>query len=206
MPHKLHRQCGRRVSRRVDGKCHRKHTARFDSPQGDSPRARVKRWGKSPPRRRRRRRHEKPHPVQGKIGGWVARPSATGMPHPPSLAQASFGGQVFREAGVREMTTEAPPGVEQNPAYRPQNQALPAGPTAPGDKPGEPSARIFHSEETSGQRKTRPPSPDQSGRVGRSDSVAASPDFVGPTGRRFHTSRCEIFGWGGSAPNSDLRQ
>ena len=43
---------------------------------------RVKRWGKSPPRQRRRWRHEKPRPVQGKIGDWAARPIATGMSHP----------------------------------------------------------------------------------------------------------------------------
>ena len=81
----------------------------------------VKRWGKSPPRRRRRRRHEKPLPVQGKIGGWAARPIATGMLQPASLAQASSAGQVRRKAELREMTTEAPQGAEQNPAYRPQS-------------------------------------------------------------------------------------
>ena len=61
-------------------------------------RARVKRWGKSPPRRRRRRRHEKPLPVQGKIGGWAARPIATGMPHPaaPRAAWRKPGGAGLR--------------------------------------------------------------------------------------------------------------
>ena len=54
------------------------------------------------------------------------------------------------------------------------------------DEPGA-LVRIFHSETRSFQRKIRPPS-------GRGDFVAASPDFVGPTGRRFHTSECEIFG------------
>jgi len=71
---------------------------------------RVKRWGKSPPRRRQRRRHDKPLPVQGKIGGWAARPIATGMPHPPALAGASAraeGGHVRREADLREMTAES---------------------------------------------------------------------------------------------------
>ena len=53
-----------------------------------------------------------------------------------------------------------------------------------------PLARMFHSEETSCQRKTRP-------LLGRGDVVAASPDFVGPTGRRFHTRACEIFGLDG---------
>jgi len=43
------------------------------------------------------------------------------MPQPASLAQASFAGQAHRKVGVREMTTEAPQGVEQNPAYRPQS-------------------------------------------------------------------------------------
>ncbi|MBM3851746.1 MAG: DEAD/DEAH box helicase [Verrucomicrobia bacterium] len=52
---------------------------------------------------------------------------------------------------------------------------------------GQLLARIFHSEETSGQRKIRPP-------LGRGDSIAASPDKVGPTGRIFHTRGCEIFG------------
>ena len=47
--------------------------------------------------------------------------------------------------------------------------------------------RIFHSHEDFFQRNIRPPS-------GRSDFVAVSPDEVGPTGRRFHTSECEIFG------------
>jgi diacylglycerol kinase family enzyme len=48
-------------------------------------------------------------------------------------------------------------------------------------------ARIFHSETRPFQRKIRPPS-------GRGDFVAVRPDFVGPTGRRFHTSGCGIFG------------
>ena len=47
--------------------------------------ARVKRWSKSPPRHAQAGRHEKPRPVQGKIGGWAARPTATGMLHLPSL-------------------------------------------------------------------------------------------------------------------------
>jgi len=48
-------------------------------------------------------------------------------------------------------------------------------------------ARIFHREESFCQRKICPPS-------GRGSSVAASPDDVGPTGRRFHTRECEFFG------------
>ncbi len=108
MPHEPHGKCGRPASRPGDGQCHREQTARFDSPQGGSLKVRVKRWGKSPPRRRRRRRHEKPRPVQGKIGGWAARPIATGMPHPPSLREsgATEGRSAARWA-LREMTTES---------------------------------------------------------------------------------------------------
>ena len=47
--------------------------------------------------------------------------------------------------------------------------------------------RKFHTHEKIDQRNFRPP-------FGRSDFVAASPDEVGPTGRIFHTSECEIFG------------
>jgi hypothetical protein len=120
----------RRVSRRDDGQCHRKQTARFDSPQGGSLRARVKRWGKSPPRQRRRWRHEKPRPVQGKIGGWVARPIATGMPHPASPCEAWRKPSEARlcraslpQGGVERNDDRTPAcRGEQNPAYRPQNQ------------------------------------------------------------------------------------
>lgn len=107
MPHELHRKCGRRASRRVDGQCHRKQVALLRSAKAELRRVIVKRWSKSPPRRRRRRRHEKPLPVQGKIGGWAARPIATGMPHPPMLLR-SCGGQARRKVGLREMTIEAP--------------------------------------------------------------------------------------------------
>ena len=89
MPHELHRKCGRRASRRVDGQCHRKQVALLRSAKAELRRVIVKRWSKSPPRRRRRRRHEKPLPVQGKIGGWAARPIATGMLHPPSLRRSA---------------------------------------------------------------------------------------------------------------------
>ncbi len=108
MPHELHRKCGRQASRLGDGQCHREQTARFDSPQGGSFRVRVKRWGKSPPRQRRRWRHEKPLPVQGKIGGWTARPIATGMPHPPALraSEATEGRSAARRA-LREMTAKS---------------------------------------------------------------------------------------------------
>ena len=85
--------------------------------------ARVKRWSKSPPRQRQRWRHEKPRPVQGKIGGWAARPTATGMLHPPppGRSRQGDGGQLHRKVDLREMTTEAPQGAEQNPAYRSQS-------------------------------------------------------------------------------------
>jgi len=126
MPHELHGKCGRRASRRVDGQCHRKQTACSTAARRLA-QARVKRWGKSPPRRRQRRRHEKPLPVQGKIGGWTARPIATGMLHSPASAQAGEGGRARRKAGLREMTAEPRPvRGEQNPAYRPQSQ-IPGG-------------------------------------------------------------------------------
>jgi hypothetical protein len=44
-------------------------------------------------------------------------------------------------------------------------------------------ARRFHALQEIFQRNFRPPS-------GRGGFVAACPDFVGPTGRRFHTSEC----------------
>ncbi len=54
-------------------------------------RARVKRWGKSPPRRPRGRRQGKPNPVQDKIGDWAARPRVPGMSHPPARLRRSGG-------------------------------------------------------------------------------------------------------------------
>ena len=109
MPHELHRKCGRQASRLGDGQCHREQTARIDSPQGGSLRVRVKRWGKSPPRQRRRWRHEKPLPVQGKIGGWTARPIATGMPHPSPLTRKRElrRGRSAARRTLREMTAES---------------------------------------------------------------------------------------------------
>jgi hypothetical protein len=67
-------------------------------------------------------RHEKPLPVQDKIGDWTARPIVSGMSHPPvaaRLRRAEAGGRARK--GAREMTAEAPQGAEQNPAYRPQS-------------------------------------------------------------------------------------
>ena len=52
-------------------------------------RARVKRWGKSPPRPPRGGRHEKPLPVQDKIGDWAARPIVSGMSHPSVAARSA---------------------------------------------------------------------------------------------------------------------
>lgn len=104
----------RRFSRRDDGQCHRKQTARRRQAKAWLWRARVKRWGKSPPRQRRRWRHEKPRPVQGKIGGWTARPIATGMPHPASPCEArrkpgkaGLSRTCPPQGGPREMTTES---------------------------------------------------------------------------------------------------
>ena len=92
-------------------------------------RVRVKRWGKSPPRRQRCRRHEKPRPVQGKIGGWAARPIAAGMPHPRGLARGTQGQDP--QGLLREMT-DAPPklaqaitGGKHNPAYSPGAKTSP---------------------------------------------------------------------------------
>ena len=59
-------------------------------------RARVKRWGKSPPRPPRGGRHEKPLLVQDKIGDWAARPIVSGMSHPPSLARFGARAKAWR--------------------------------------------------------------------------------------------------------------
>src|SRR4029453_14998342 len=58
--------------------------------------ARVKRWGKSPPRDRQRKRHGKPHREQDQIG---ATRRATG-----SGVSASSSGSVAR--GVRQRTSQ----------------------------------------------------------------------------------------------------
>jgi len=105
-------------SSRRDGQCHRENTAssgisnlRFEMAEA----ARVKRWGKSPPRRQRCRWQGKPNPVQDKIGDWAARPTVPGMSHPASAGRP-------RER-PREMTiTLAQAGV-QNPAYGPKTKA-----------------------------------------------------------------------------------
>src|SRR5205823_10348896 len=60
-----HRQVtpGHVIARLRDGQCHREQTA-----DGLRAQARVKRWGKSPPRRWRQRRHGKPRLEKGQIG------------------------------------------------------------------------------------------------------------------------------------------
>ena len=80
---------------------------------------RVKRWGKSPPRSPRGGWQDKPLPVQGKIGGWVARPIAAGMSH--SIAGQVPGVELARK-GVEINDCRIPRKREaQNPAYRPQS-------------------------------------------------------------------------------------
>ena len=83
--------------------------------------ARVKRWGKSPPRRQQCRRQGKPNPVQDKIGDWTARPGVPGMSHLPSLVlRAVEGGS--RKGSERN---DGQPGASraQNPAYGPKTIA-----------------------------------------------------------------------------------
>ncbi len=117
-PEALPLKPGHGGSSRRDGQCHRENTAssgisnlRFERAGA----ARVKRWGKSPPRRQRCRWQGKPNPVQDKIGDWAARPTVPGMSHPASAGRP-------RER-PREMTiTLAQAGV-QNPAYGPKTKA-----------------------------------------------------------------------------------
>jgi len=53
----------------------------------------------------------------------MARPIVSGMSHPTvaKRLRRAEGGRAGPERGPREMTTEAPQGAEQNPAYRPQS-------------------------------------------------------------------------------------
>ncbi len=64
---------------RPQGKRHREQTAAAPATGGA---ARVKRWGKSPPRPRQRGRHGKPHREQGQIGEARVRPGAVSGPLP----------------------------------------------------------------------------------------------------------------------------
>ena len=91
---------------RAEGQRHREQTA---APQGA---ARVKRWGKSPPRTGRPGRHGKPHREQRRIG----------ISHGPRSGPGS--GLAARAVGATRRPDEwpsrgpsRPPG--QNPAYRP---------------------------------------------------------------------------------------
>ena len=89
-------------------------------------RARVKRWGKSPPRRRQRRRHGKPRQEQGQIG--IAR----GPARRPRVLPPERSGLAARSpsatAGREEWPSAAPhrSGPSQNPAYRPSARTRPA--------------------------------------------------------------------------------
>ena len=55
------------------------------------PRARVKGWGKSPPRRRQRRRHGKPRQEQGRIGTARGRPQGFSRPSGPGWLHEPVG-------------------------------------------------------------------------------------------------------------------
>ena len=103
-----------RVSKRGDGTVSQRIYRRAGNRA-----VRVKRWGKSPPRPSRDGWQDKPLPVQGKIGGWVARPIAAGMSHPivgqvPDVGLARKGVEI--NDGRIPRKREA-----QNPAYRPQS-------------------------------------------------------------------------------------
>ena len=110
---------------RPQGKCHREQTAGRVRLLGVTRQARVKRWGKSPPRDRQRKRHGKPHREQDQIG---AARRATG-----SGVSASPPGSVARGARRRASQRNGHPsppwfagGRGQNPAYRPSDLPLPA--------------------------------------------------------------------------------
>jgi hypothetical protein len=111
---------------RPQGKCHRKQTAPpINRPAGTTGSAgrfvggaRVKRWGKSPPRDRQRERHGKPHREQDRIG--TARgETLRAVSGPPSGLVARGAWQHAPKRNGRHVST--PKGVEaiQNPAYRP---------------------------------------------------------------------------------------
>jgi len=86
--------------------------------------ARVKRWGKSPPRERQRKRHGKPHREQDQIG---AARRATGTRR--FRAAARVGRARRSVTGVPEewpsiAVQVSPGGRGQNPAYRPSDPLL----------------------------------------------------------------------------------
>ena len=121
-PEALPLKPGHGGSSRRDGQCHRENTAsseisdlRFEMTGA----ARVKRWGKSPPRRQRCRWQGKPNPVQDKIGDWAARPTVPGMSHPASAGRP-------RER-LREMTINPGASRGTESGLRPQDQGLSPG-------------------------------------------------------------------------------
>ena len=80
------------TGRKVPQKSYRQRPARV--------RARVKWWGKSPPRRRQQRRHGKPRAVQDRTGaGLPAR-------HKPRVIVAPRASGALRSGGVREMAVQ----------------------------------------------------------------------------------------------------
>lgn len=99
----------------AQGKCHREQTA--TAPQG--PAARVKRWGKGPPRFQQWRRHGKPHREQGRIGRAGSAMAQGFPPRPPGWPREARG-----DAGSRGMVAQAPRGAGQNPAYRPPGTTI----------------------------------------------------------------------------------
>jgi hypothetical protein len=92
---------------RPQGKCHRKQTAAA-GPSGLGA-ARVKGWGKSPPRAWQQERHGKPHREQDRIGAVEGQPSGLFPAHRPGRLREADG-----DAGPRRMaaTFAAPQGVE----------------------------------------------------------------------------------------------
>ena len=81
------------TGRKVPQKSYRQRPARV--------RARVKWWGKSPPRRRQQRRHGKPRAVQDRTGaGLPAR-------HKPRVIVAPRASGALRFGGVREMAVQS---------------------------------------------------------------------------------------------------
>ena len=109
---------------RPQGKCHREQTAGQARFRAATSQARVKRWGKSPPRDRQRKRHGKPHREQDQIG---AARRATGTrvsaPSPGSVARGA------RQRASQRNGHPSPPrfawGRGQNPAYRPSDPFIP---------------------------------------------------------------------------------
>jgi hypothetical protein len=111
---------------RPQGKCHRKQTAPpINRPAGKTGPAgrfvggaRVKRWGKSPPRDRQRKRHGKPHREQDRIG--MARGATLrAVSGPPSGLVARGAWQHAPKMNGRHVSASKGAEAIQNPAYRP---------------------------------------------------------------------------------------